>query len=62
MGPQELDKRMKKVIERHGIESVQTQFNLMRIFHSQHNPETDPPLQEYLVQRLKDYNKQNPGL
>ena len=62
MEPQELKKRMDKVIERHGVESVQTQFNLMRIFHSQHNPATDPPLQEYLVQRLMDYNDKNPGL
>jgi hypothetical protein len=62
MEPQGFSKKMERIIERHGVESVQTQFNLMRIFHSQHNPATDPPLQEYLVQRLKDYNDKNPGL
>ena len=47
---------LQSIVDRHGLDSVMEQMYLCRLFHSQHNPDTDGDLGEYLVKRLQQYH------
>ena len=47
---------LKGLADKHGLDSVEEKLILCEFFHNQHNPETDPPLQEYLSMRLQEYD------
>ena len=55
MDEQTFRKNLQDLYDRHGQEDTESKLILCRIFHQQHNPDTDPPLSEYLASRLQEY-------